>query len=129
MAVRSAPGLDVQGGLGRALGDAQLYRRLLRLFVGQHADMAHRLSDCVRRRDREGAVRLAHALRGAALALCIEEVGERSQVIEQAVIDGADFSALGSLVQRLDDAVQVAVGSIDRYLAQSDVLEGAGVPA
>lgn len=76
------PGINIEDTLERIGGDAQLLWRMLARFDERCRDAVHELGDLVGRGDTEGALRLAHSLKGTGANLGAEGVAKSAQEIE-----------------------------------------------
>ncbi|MHA7684936.1 response regulator [Cupriavidus sp. PET2-C1] len=81
-ALASSAHLDVGGGLGRVSGRAEVYRQLLERFASGYADMPDRIGERLARGDRDGALSLAHSLKGLAANLGAMSVSRAAATLE-----------------------------------------------
>jgi CheY-like chemotaxis protein len=88
------PGLDAQAGLQAAMGDAALYRRLLRLFRDQHFDFEQRFQQARAAGDLGTARRLAHDMKSGAAFLGAHAIEQAATALEEACVRGADDPAI-----------------------------------
>jgi two-component system sensor histidine kinase/response regulator len=93
VALPQVPGLAVADGLMRVAGNASLYRKLLRQFVAEEADVADRITHCLSRGDRSTAERLAHTVKGVGGSLGAGAVQAAAGTLEDAIRTGADEGA------------------------------------
>ena len=78
-------GLDAAAGLRRVAGNRSLYLGLLRQFAEKHAGAATRVSEALAARDRAGAERTAHTIRGIAGNLGLGTLEAASELLEKAI--------------------------------------------
>ncbi len=82
------PGLDLDTGLGRLSGDAELYRQLLLQFREEHGDTVLRIENALAAGDRSRALHLAHALKGLAANLAASELERAARDVEHTLDAG-----------------------------------------
>lgn len=101
-----------QAALARMGNDAALYAACLRAFVERYAGVCEEIRDLSMAARREEAMRVAHALKGAARTLGAEWLAERAEQLHDALArqDGDDEVAqrLGALAPVLEAAVQAS---------------------
>ena len=88
------PGLDAQAGLHASMGDAALYRRLLRVFRDQQIDFEQRFQQARAAGDLGTARRLAHDMKSGAAFLGAHAVEQAATALEEACGRGADDPAI-----------------------------------
>jgi HPt (histidine-containing phosphotransfer) domain-containing protein len=113
--VPSIDGVDTTTGLMRTGGRAPQYLNLLRRFTERHAGNAHEIADAIAGGDNAVGQRLAHTLKGVAATLGIDAVSAAARRVEMGLADG--------------DAVDDAIGELDRELAPVIVAITAALPA
>jgi two-component system sensor histidine kinase/response regulator len=74
--------IDAEKGLRNMRGNVTAYLRLLRKIDSNHADDMSKLNQCLINGDLEGAIRLAHSLKGAAGTLGLLELQEAARILE-----------------------------------------------
>ena len=87
-------GLDAQAGLHASMGDAALYRRLLRVFRDQQIDFEQRFQQARAAGDLGTARRLAHDMKSGAAFLGAHAVEQAATALEEACGRGADDPAI-----------------------------------
>jgi two-component system, sensor histidine kinase and response regulator len=102
----SIAGLDVDAGLGRVAGNRRLYRKLLRQFLRDEADVAARLLQLDAAGDRATAERVAHTVKGVGGSLGASQVQREAGAVEQALMGGVSGTALRPFVDALDVAMR-----------------------
>jgi two-component system sensor histidine kinase/response regulator len=111
------PGLDVKDGLGRVLGNKELYIRFLRQFVESgDVEAVGAIRFSLAQGERESAKRAAHTLKGMAGTIGASAVQETAGEVETAIRDGVDD--IEDLLLALDSALVMTIGSIEQGLPQ-----------
>jgi two-component system sensor histidine kinase/response regulator len=105
------PGIDLDAGQARFLGNAEAYVRQLQTFASGRATDAAQIKDALDRGDLQAAQRLAHTLKGVAGNLSVSAVFEAARDLDAALKTGADSAASEALAQLQRDLAQ-AVESI-----------------
>jgi signal transduction histidine kinase/DNA-binding response OmpR family regulator/HPt (histidine-containing phosphotransfer) domain-containing protein/tetratricopeptide (TPR) repeat protein len=90
------PGLDTRVGLHSAMGDAALYRRLLRMFRDNQDDFEQRFQQARTEGDLGTARRLAHDVRSNAAFLGAHAVEHAATALEEACRGGDDEAGIDS---------------------------------
>ncbi len=100
------PGIDVVAGLARVRNKVDFYRRMLIKFRDIHAaELANDLQQNVRTGQRPEATRAAHSLKGIALSLGIDTLGEMAANVEMRLKDptvNATESLIAPLLAELE---------------------------
>lgn len=78
-------GLDIEAGLCRALGRAELYRSMLGRFVEGQGNTAAALDAALREGEHALAERLVHTLKGASAQIGAEELAAAAESLERAL--------------------------------------------
>ncbi|NVO08308.1 MAG: response regulator, partial [Rhodoferax sp.] len=78
-------GLDVQAGMGSALGNVQFYARMLRKFLAGQADAIGRLTQCLDGGDEAGAELIAHTLKGVSASLGARRLAHLAEGLERSL--------------------------------------------
>ncbi len=107
----NAPELDSAGALRRVLGNREMYRQLLCMFVEKHADDAVRLRTSLQENGQEPGLRIAHKLKGAAA-----DVGAIN--VEAAVVELETALRLDSGPERIVSLLE----SLERHLESVSAL-------
>ncbi len=87
-------GLDVRAGLANVAQNRELYLELLCRFTDRYSATAQELKDLLDDEDREGALRLAHTVKGVAANLGALDLAAAARQLEQGVQRGEPFDAL-----------------------------------
>jgi CheY-like chemotaxis protein/HPt (histidine-containing phosphotransfer) domain-containing protein len=109
------PGIDVQEGLEIVGGDRELYFNLLQLFMNSQAAGVDRIRGALEAGERDTARVQAHSLRGAAANVGAQAVQDMAGRLEAALAGAVDGAELTALVDALDDAMTLAIGSLRRH--------------
>jgi HPt (histidine-containing phosphotransfer) domain-containing protein len=116
-ALQAVPGLDAARGLAALGGRSALYRRLLGVFVDQHAGDGRQLVRLLgQRRDAEAAA-LVHHLRGAAATLGLVDVEAAARRLEDALAgaqEGPRQAVRQDVVKALDALLPPLVAALAR---------------
>ena len=110
------PGLDARRGLG-LWKEFHHYRKNLRRFIQSHAGADRELAELLRGGDTQGAMALAHKLRGVAGNLALPEVERDAGGIERALFEGRDP---GDSIARLRTALAGAAEAIGRFAGTAE---------
>ncbi len=94
------PGIDQKAGLATAMGNADLYGRLLRQFCKRHQDFGPEFRQAAEAADQSTAERLAHTLKGAAATIGAGAVAEAASELEAACAAGKEPSRIEAALQR-----------------------------
>ncbi|MBU1041838.1 MAG: PAS domain S-box protein [Proteobacteria bacterium] len=107
------PGIDVAAGVGRFLGDRELYLEVLRNFRELHADQVQKIRQALAAGDAAGARQLAHVVRGVGANVSAGGVFEAATALELA-LDNGEADAYEGLLAALDREIgQVMAGLAD----------------
>ncbi|HWI11161.1 MAG TPA: response regulator, partial [Burkholderiaceae bacterium] len=119
------PGIESAAALAGVMGDEQLYRRLLGMFLDREASFAVRFGAARAAHDMPMARRLAHDLKSTSAILGATAVREAAEVLEQACADGArsaDIDALLAVVVEHLDPVIAGLRALDAGAVQADAV-------
>ena len=92
-ALRGLVGVDSGAGIAAMMGDAALYRHLLRMFRDREADFPQRFQAARERGATASALRMAHDLKSVSASLAVPAVHEAATELERACMAGADDEA------------------------------------
>ena len=112
-------GIDTQTGIARMGGNAESYRKLLSKFVDNQADAVGEIRAARQQGDNEGAVRIAHTLKGVGGTIGAGELQRLGSELEQGLKDSpnADFDTLmvtiESELERVISAINGALGAVE----------------
>jgi two-component system, sensor histidine kinase and response regulator len=90
MSIPDTPAIDVAAGVARLNSDAEMFGRVLRRFAESFAETPDEVRAALHRHDDEGAVRLAHTLKGAAGTIGAGMLQEAALRLEQSLRSGTD---------------------------------------
>ena len=79
------PGINIQAGLDRLIGDTRLYRRLLKKFAENQADTADKIQQALISKDLDTAQRLAHTIKGVSGNISATLVFESAKRLDDAL--------------------------------------------
>jgi HPt (histidine-containing phosphotransfer) domain-containing protein len=126
----SLPGIDQQAGLVTAMGNADLYGRLLRQFHKRHQDFGAEFLDASEGTDQSSAERLAHTLKGAAATIGADAVAEAASELEAACAVGKEPSRIEAALQRTVAALLPVLAGLQGLTPMvASVLEPSSVDA
>jgi two-component system sensor histidine kinase/response regulator len=114
--VPSIEDVDVEGGMHRVLGNANLYVDLLRRYSAGQRDVPARISEALAAGDRRLAGRLAHTLKGVSGNIGAIDVQAAAAEMEAAIGNGHEAS-VAAAAPGLERAVAAVITSIDSALA------------
>jgi CheY-like chemotaxis protein len=103
------PGLNLRAALKVANDDVARLAKFLERFRDDHGLDGVKASQRLHGGDREGAVRIAHTLKGVAGTFGFYEIRALALDLEQALTDGRDAEAAITLVQAALDAISEAL--------------------
>jgi CheY-like chemotaxis protein len=95
------PGVDTRAGLAGVMGNAALYRRLLRAFRDREADFPTRFRAARAAGDASAAARLAHDLKSVSGTLGVHAIQQAAEALEHACNDGAEDADIEALAQNV----------------------------
>ena len=105
-------GLDTTVGLRRMMGKKQRYLSILRSFceTKDHADIEIRRA--WESGDRDGAIRLAHTLKGLAGQIGAHALQESAQTLELALVEAVDNAAVEAQIDTFAEALASQISAI-----------------
>ncbi|MDP2810623.1 MAG: PAS domain S-box protein, partial [Rhodocyclaceae bacterium] len=113
------PGIDIVRGMS-AWRKEDIYRKFLRKFAADYGDSARAIAQAAAATASGGAA-LAHKIKGAAANLALTDVARLAGGIDQKLKAGADA---GELLAELQQALDTALASIERYAPAEDAPAG-----
>ena len=93
-ALRHLAGLNVEAGLSRTMGNADLYVSLLKRFLRTVDDLMQKTQDSLEADDRRSAQLHVHTLKGVAANIGAQEIAQASALLEQTLSGEATDPAL-----------------------------------
>ena len=111
-------GLNTVDGLARVGGNRTLYLSLLRQFVDRHGDTVQQVTRALASEDYTLAERLAHSLKGVAGNIGAGEVQSAAGLLEKAIRERSDPSALDSAKMLVGVALVPLVDGLRTVLPQ-----------
>ncbi|HSC89625.1 MAG TPA: response regulator, partial [Polyangiaceae bacterium] len=126
--LEDVPGLDVADGLRRLAGNTKLYRKLLLQFEQDQHTVALRIRECVLAKDREGAARLAHTLKGVAGNLGAKGVQESAATLENCLAgkDSIALEAVEPWIEELERRVTALLSGLALVSSRADSASSLG---
>nr|CRH07217.1 Putative histidine kinase. Containing PAS domain, PAC domain, Signal transduction response regulator, receiver region domain, HAMP domain, HATPase domain, HisKA domain, Hpt domain and cheY-like domain [Candidatus Magnetococcus massalia] len=104
-------GMDVEEGLSRIGGSHKAYRKLLKKFQSNQAEMIGQMEKAIKEEDEELATRLAHTLKGVSGNLGARALYAAAELLEKALLDGDEPSAR-KLLPDVDEKLKQVMTSI-----------------
>ena len=111
-------GLDLDVGLRRVLGKPQRYAAMLRGFVDAQADAVAQIRRALAAEDSQGAVRLAHTLKGLAGNIAAPDLVRAATAVEHSLRMGLDPGDRLQLLAMLESILEAQVAAIREALAR-----------
>lgn len=115
--LREVRGLDVDSGLSRVVGNQDLYRSLLEMFVDASVRFSSSVETALSQGDFETAEREAHSIKGSAANLGMEALAEQAGALESKLKPSMSQSeqlelthALQMALDELAEPIKVALG-------------------
>jgi two-component system sensor histidine kinase/response regulator len=115
-ALQAVEGLDSAQGLRRVGGKGTLYLSMLRKFITSQQAAGQQLADALAQDDDRAAERIAHTLKGVAGNLGASGVQHAAGLLEAALHDRRERSAIDALFAALTTALQSLLASLARAL-------------
>ena len=110
--------LDVEGGLGRIMGDRPLYLKILRRFLHDHGTTPRQVRMAFAAGDYAGARLRVHTLKGAAGMIGAVQVHALSSALEMAL--RAQAPGLAQQIAHLELAQDQLLGAVSAMLGTSE---------
>lgn len=124
-AVPELPGLDTRAGLATTLGNAGLYRRLLRKFLASNSGFERAFREAAAGADGRAAERCAHSLKGTAGNIGAKAVQAAAGGLERACREKAGPAAIEAALAKVVAALAPLLAGLETLERQT----GAAVPA
>ena len=113
----SLPGIDLEDGLKRLMGNEALYMRLLADFAGTYQGVSGQVREALADGNLESAARIVHTFKGTAGNLSAIEAFGAARDIEGA-IHGGDASAAAAALERLDASMNLVAENLNLQAIQ-----------
>jgi signal transduction histidine kinase/CheY-like chemotaxis protein len=110
-------GFDVEDALLRMGGDYSLYRKILVRFYDSQADVMVRLRQSLTN-DRETAIYIAHALKGAAGNVGAAQIRDMAAELEQTMVQGGEVSRV--FIDQLEVALVAVLNNLGGWLPSDE---------
>lgn len=112
-ALRTLPGVDVEGGLAITRGSPERLAKLLRMFATNHVGDMTRLRESLSCGDRTTAELVAHSLKGASGTLCLTDVYRLAGEVNAQVRSDTAVDRIFEAIPALDDALTAVCAGIE----------------
>jgi CheY-like chemotaxis protein len=128
-ALPEIPGIDVESGIARVVGNQELYRRLLVSFAESQRDVAAQIHAALKAGDGGLAERLAHTVKGTAGSIGATRLQEAAGVLEHAIRAAPEEAWRGEPLAQFAAALQHATSAIDSAIVPRAVEASPSDPA
>ena len=108
--------VDVESGLKHVAGNLQMYQRLLRKFSDGFRDHAQLIASALQQGDHEGAIRLAHTVKGTAASLGMPQLRQLAGQLEEELHQGATVLQADATISQLRQQLLDTCIECDRLL-------------
>ena len=112
--------LDVDGAVKRLAGKVWIYHRILEQFVFDCRGFAETMGQCLANQDREGAMRLAHKMKGAAGQTGAKALYEMAPELQRVVGTQPTGIAVEKLAE-FEKRIEQTIGAINDFLLSQGV--------
>ena len=109
------PGINVEQGLSRVMGNHSLYEKLLKGFYQEQSEDLTRLCDCFDQCDWQAARFIVHSVKGAAGSLGADTLHQAAARLEQA-LQTRDALPEEVLVSRFKSAFEEVMEGLERFV-------------
>lgn len=106
-------GIDWDSGLDRMMGNEELYRDLLAIFIRDHASAVARAAAGLRAGARDEARIAVHSVRGAAGNIGARDLQRAAAAVEGAILAGGDPSRSGELAVLAEELSRVVAALVE----------------
>ena len=107
----SLPGLEVESGLERILGDEKVYWKMLSLFAQENATALQDIQQALEQGDQRAVILHVHSLKGVAANISAQRLAATAREFETAV--KSNSRDLHILYKRLEDEFNLVLSSIN----------------
>ena len=118
-AVRAIQGVDVDAGLSRVVGNKDLYRSLMGMFIETGLAFREKISAALAGGDPKAAEREAHSIKGASANLGMGQLAEQAGILEAMLKEGPNDPDTAEVFDRVDKEIQAMVSALQSALGQS----------
>jgi two-component system sensor histidine kinase/response regulator len=118
-AVRAIQGVDVDAGLSRVVGNKDLYRSLMGMFIETGLAFREKISAALAGGDPKAAEREAHSIKGASANLGMGQLAEQAGVLEAMLKEAPNDPDIAEVFDRVDKEIQAMVSALQSALGQS----------
>jgi len=118
-AVRAIQGVDVDAGLSRVVGNKDLYRSLMGMFIETGLAFREKISAALAGGDPKAAEREAHSIKGASANLGMGQLAEQAGVLEAMLKEAPNDPDTAEVFDRVDKEIQAMVSALQSALGQS----------
>ncbi|TAK93759.1 MAG: response regulator [Aquabacterium sp.] len=115
----SLPGIDMSAGLKRTLGNATLYRRMLRIFVERERHFVSQWQEAWRQGDQETVKRLLHTMQSVANTLGASGLAHACQQVASEVQAQAPADQVAQAVSVMAKEMEQVLAGIDAALPEA----------
>ncbi|MBF0188244.1 MAG: response regulator, partial [Magnetococcales bacterium] len=113
------PGIDTAAGLATTQGDETLFRRLLGKFFNSQAGFLDDYRHALASDDREGAIRLAHTLKGVAGNLGARQIQEAAKELEHATVNSKTAESIDPLLEATGEALATVIEGLRPMMTEN----------
>jgi two-component system sensor histidine kinase/response regulator len=110
------PDLDIEAGLKRVLGNRALYASLLRKFADGQKNAGGQIRAALAAGDRDGALRMAHTLKGVCGNIGANALHAKAAAVEAAIRDGRPQAAQEAALAGLTAPLTTLIDQLTRQL-------------
>jgi two-component system, sensor histidine kinase and response regulator len=114
---RDIPGLEIDAGVKRVLGNRALYISLLGRFASSQKDAAEQIQTALATGDKDSAIRIAHTLKGLCGNIGASALQAQAAAVETAIRDAAPAPALENALASLAPALAIMADQLERRFA------------
>jgi len=118
-AVRAVQGIDVDAGLSRVVGNKDLYRSLMGMFIETGLAFREKISTALAEGDPKAAEREAHSIKGASANLGMSQLAEQTGALEAMLKEAPNDPETAEVFDRVDKEIQAMVSALQSALGQS----------
>ncbi len=106
----SLPGLEVESGLERILGNVQVYWKMLSLFAQENATALQDIQDALNQGDQQTVILHVHSLKGVAANISAQRLADTAREFEEAV--KRESNNVENLYKKLEAEFNLVLASI-----------------